>query len=70
MATGSDGPRPWRGFFICIFREHRAGPADMLIRRPAAHSLRIDLDPRPILTESPACLPAELHPFALVNSAT
>ncbi|MEB8059248.1 tyrosine-type recombinase/integrase [Pseudomonas fulva] len=21
MATGSDGPRPWRGFFICIYRQ-------------------------------------------------
>lgn len=35
----------------------------MLIRRPAAHSLRIDLDPRPILTESPyghppSCIPS------------
>nr|WP_237143851.1 hypothetical protein [Pseudomonas putida] len=51
-----------------LFREHLAGPADMLIRRPASHSLRIDLDPQPILTESPAWPPAELHPFALVNS--
>nr|ALZ46087.1 Hypothetical protein [Pseudomonas putida]QNI15574.1 Site-specific recombinase-like protein, phage integrase family [Pseudomonas aeruginosa]QNI16524.1 Site-specific recombinase-like protein, phage integrase family [Pseudomonas aeruginosa]QNI17017.1 Site-specific recombinase-like protein, phage integrase family [Pseudomonas sp.] len=53
---------------LMLFREHLAGPADMLIRRPASHSLRIDLDPQPILTESPAWPPAELHPFALVNS--
>ncbi len=55
-----------------IFREHRAGPADMLIRRPAADSLRIDLDPRPILTESIPWPPplAAPHPFAPVNSAT
>ena len=35
----------------------------MLIRRPAAYSLRIELDPRPILTESPyvhppSCIPS------------
>lgn len=53
-----------------IFREHRAGPADMLFRRPA-DSLRIDLDPRLILTESIPWPPplAAPHPFALVNSA-
>jgi len=36
----------------------------MMIRRSDAIYLRIELDPRPILTESPAWPSAELHPFA------